>query len=113
MSVSFGKLFQPTLLSSDGANLYTADTTATGVLRNILLHVANVSSATRTVTVHAIPSGGSPASTNKIANAMSVPVNDYILITVPYLEDGDRIYAEADQDSALTAHFVSGDTFTS
>ncbi len=77
-----------------------------------MVRVTNVTEATRTVTLYAVPSSGSASDTNAIVKNFAVPSNDYVLVSVPYLEDGDTLQGKADQASALNIQFEKGDSYT-
>lgn len=113
-SVTYQKLFEPSLLTTGAATIYTVPSTSVAgtVLRNMVIRVTNYSTATRSTTLHAVPSGGSVSNTNAFANAIAIPVNDYVDFQVPLLEVSGALQALADQNAALNIQFISGNLFT-
>lgn len=90
MPIALSKLFVPTLLTSSLATTYTVAGTSTTIIENLVVRVTNTTGTAETVTGNAVPSGGSASDTNEICN-VSVPANDYLLITIPVLAFGDFI----------------------
>lgn len=90
MAIALKKLFAPTLLTNTVATIYTLNEESSAVIENMTVRLTNTTATGEICTGHAIPSGGSASDTNEIFNA-SVPADDFVLVTIPVLSDGDFI----------------------
>lgn len=112
-SNTFPVLFNSQMIGATASTVYDVPTTPAGItLQNLQLKLTNVTNATRTVTVYAVPSAGSPSPTNAVALDMAVPPNDYILIPVERLGNGGTIQALADTASAVNIQPIGGKLHT-
>lgn len=108
MPVALSKLFVPTLLTNALATIYTVAGPSTTIVENLVVRVTNTSASAETVTGNAVPSGGSASDTNEICN-VSVPANDYLLITIPVLSYGDFVqFKQANSGTICNIQHESG-----
>lgn len=97
------------LPAAAGTAFYTTPSTpTTSKLKGAVMRFTNTDTVAHTVTVHAIPSGGTAANSNMVVNAKSIGPNDFIDIEIPVLEAGGEIEAFADATTSVTAHLLSG-----
>ena len=108
MAVSLKKLFAPTLLTNSLATIYTLSESNTTIIENMVVRLTNTTGTAETVTGHAVPSGGSASDTNEIFNA-SVPANDFVLVTIPVMENGDFIqFSQTNSGTIVNIQHESG-----
>ena len=89
--IVLSKLFEPALLTSSLATIYTLTSVPTNtVIENLVVRLTNVTGAGETVTGNVVPLSGSASTTNQIFSA-AVPANDYTLVTIPVMKYGDFI----------------------
>lgn len=91
-------------LGTGASTLYTCPANMRGTPKQ--LNIANTTGTARTVTVYAVPSGGSPSATNTVAPGITVPPNS-MLSLAPWIAntvllEADTIQALASAASALT-----------
>ena len=112
MSVAYKKLFEPTILTTSAATIFTlnasAGATSTTILENLVLRVVNYTATPTTVTGYAIASGGSASNDEIFCSALAVPANDYVLVTVPVMAFGGFIQMLAADATTITVHHESG-----
>ncbi|MDP5211365.1 hypothetical protein, partial [Microbulbifer sp. 2205BS26-8] len=78
--------FNSIMLEDTISTLYAVPSSPSGtILQNLQIKITNTTSATRTVSVYAVPVSSSPAPDNAVALNMSIPPNDYILLPVERL----------------------------
>ena len=109
----FPVLFNSTLLTTSQAEIYAVPSSPSGIqLHDLQLKLTNVSSATRTVDLWAIPSGGSASDTTAIVVDFPIPPKDYVLVPLERLGASGTIEGLADQGSAVTIQPVGGKLHT-
>jgi hypothetical protein len=112
MAISLKKLFEPTLLTASNATIYTVDEATTTIIENLVVRLTNTTASPETVTGYAVPSGDSASTTNRIFNK-AVPANDFTLVTVPTLKNGDFIqFAQSGGTTIVNIQHESGLTKT-
>ena len=85
--------------------LYTAPSSTTSLIKNII--ICNTTSAAATVTLSLVPSGGSAAVTNRIMSALNISANDTVAMDLSgVLSTGDFISALQGTSGALTLHIT-------
>lgn len=109
-AITFLKLSPPQYCTASSVVFYTVTATpSTTLLRNAVARFTNTDTDVHLVTVHAVPSGGSPDATNILVPAKAVAVNDYLDVVIPELESGDAVYIKNDVGTTdVVAHFLSG-----
>lgn len=86
--------------------LYTVPAGRSVILKHIM--VTNTTGSAATFTLSLVPSGGSPAASNRLYVATSVPANGLIsLILSQVMNQGDFLSALQPTTNALTMH-ISG-----
>jgi ABC-type transport system involved in Fe-S cluster assembly fused permease/ATPase subunit len=112
MSVTYKKLFEPTILTTSAATIFTLNSSAGAVdstiLENLVLRVMNYTAGAITVSGYAIASGGTASDDEYFCKAMSIPANDYALVTVPVMAFGGFIQMLASSNTSITVHHESG-----
>lgn len=113
MTISYVKLFQPTLLTTSDATIYTVPTVpATSLLRNARVRLTNFTTTATTGRVHAVPNGGSIGTTNAFFYEVTIPANDYVDVDVPIMAAGDTIQARAGTASSVNIQATAGGLFS-
>jgi hypothetical protein len=89
-----------TVLTTSPSAVYTSS----GNTVVTLLYFCNTSGGTRTVNVYVVPSGGSATSSTQIYKNVSITASDTLIIDSEkiILENGDKIFADADSNSSVT-----------
>jgi hypothetical protein len=89
-----------TVLTTSPVAVYTSS----GNTVVTLLYFCNTSGGTRTVNVYVVPSGGSATSSTQIYKNVSITASDTLIIDSEkiILENGDKIFADADSNSSVT-----------
>lgn len=113
MAIAYAKFFQPTLLTTSLATIYTVPATPAGnLLRNARIRLTNFTTSAATARVHAIPSAGSASTTNAFFYDITVPADDYVDVDVPIMAAGDFIQALAGTASAINIQAIAGGIFS-
>lgn len=102
------RLTSPSQLGTTVGALYTVPASTVTKVTEILL--CNTSGATRTATLHLVPSAGVAANGNKIASAINIPSDGtplHLQFNELYMSAGDSIQALASGGSSVTV-YVSG-----
>lgn len=113
MAISYSKLFEPTVLTTSAATLFTVGATPTSnLLRGGRVRFTNTTAGAVTVTAHCIAAAGSAADGNAIIKAKSIAANDYLDIDLPAMKAGDFLQALASAATSITAHYITGSIFS-
>lgn len=109
MAISFQKLFQPVQLGTSASTIFTNSASpATSFLRNGRLLLANTSASAASVTLYAVPSGGSASSTNQFLPAVSISPYSQLQVDIPELAAGDFIQGLASTGAVISVHAMDG-----
>jgi hypothetical protein len=113
MAITYSKLFEPTVLTTSAATLFTVGATpTTNLLRGGRVRFTNTTAGAVTVTAHAVPLAGSAADGNAILKAKSIAANDYLDVDLPMMKAGDFFQALAGAGASITAHLIAGSVFS-
>jgi hypothetical protein len=108
MAISLKKLFEPTALTASNATIYTADGATTTIIENLVVRLTNTTASPETVTGYAVPSGDTAGDTNRIFNK-AVEGDDFTLVTIPVLKNGDFIqFAQSAGGAIVNIQHESG-----
>lgn len=114
MTVQVIQMFEPTVLTTSAATLYTV--TGTGVTSTVLgrgrIRFTNPTGSAVAVTAYAVPFGGTAGAGNVFCPALSVAGGSNLDIDVPALNYGDFIQAFASAGSAIVALALDGVMFS-
>lgn len=89
MAITLSKLFEPTLLTSSAATIYTVTGATNVIVENLVLRLTNTTGTGETCTINT----GTASTTNQIFNA-EVPANDFVLVSVPVLKLSNIVQAK-------------------
>lgn len=110
--VSLKKLFQPTILTTSAATIFTLNAAAgagtTTIIENLVLRVMNYTAGSITVTGYAVASGDTASDAEYFCKDMSIAANDYSLVTVPVMDYNGFIQMMASANTSITVHHESG-----
>lgn len=96
------RLSGPTLLSSSVGPAYTVPAGTTGVVKQIILN--NTGSLNSTVTIHVVPNGGSPTTSNQVVSQLSIAGYSQIIWSADIpLQPGESVQLLASLNSVVTA----------
>lgn len=109
MAVIVTQLFAPSLLSNTVGTIYTAPTSPTNIaVYGVRARFTNQDTATRSITVYAVPSGGSAATSNEVVATKSIAASDFLDLDLPVLAAGGSYQALADVASKVNMSQLSG-----
>ncbi len=109
MTISYKKLFAPLKLVIAGAKIFTVDVApTTNLLLNGRVRAANNTGSAATVTLNAVPVGGTADDTNVLVKGYSVPPNGWLDTDLPEMAAGDFLQGYAGTDNAITLHYMDG-----
>ncbi|GAC1609422.1 MAG: hypothetical protein NVS3B3_15970 [Aquirhabdus sp.] len=109
MAITYTKLFQPLQLGSVAAKIVAVPVApASSILLNGRLRAVNNTGVATTVTIYAMPVGGSAAITNILVNAKSISANDWLDTDLPEMAAGDEIWAFTGTVNSVTLHYMDG-----
>lgn len=109
MAVTYLRFFAPQLIPLAGATIYTVPTTPTQtMLKAMRVRLSNTSAAPVSVTLNAVPSGQSVATSNICLPAVAIAPNDYLDVDFPDLSQGDSIFAIAGTNNVVTITQIDG-----
>lgn len=113
MSISYAKLFQPTVLTTALVTIYTVPLQpASSLLRTARIRLTNTTVTAKTARVHAIPSGGIALDGNAFFFDQTVPANNYVDVDVPIMGAGDVIQALASATPGVNIQAITGAIFS-
>jgi hypothetical protein len=109
MTILFTKLFQPSVLTTTAAAIYTVPASpTTSLLGNGQVLLTNDTASTIAVSLWAVPSGGSNLQANLFFPAIGVAAYQTQLVNVPQLGAGDALWASAGTSSAISIAAMNG-----
>lgn len=108
MSNTYVKLFAPTLLTASATTIYTMPSVAGTVIKNFIVRVTNTDSSARTVTLYAVPDGGSASATNVFFSAVSLAPGESQEVNVPTLDASDTLQGLASTTSVVNIQEAGG-----
>lgn len=114
MAIDILHLFNPNQVDNAAAEtLYTVPSTPTSIrLIGMRVRFCNTTAGAVTISVWAVPSGGSAADTNASLKGYSIAANDYIDVDIPTMEAGDFLQAQAGAATSITASCLAGALFS-
>lgn len=113
ISITYSKFFNPTVLTTTAATLFTVPAVPdTSLLRGGRVRFTNTTAGAVTVTAYAVPEAGTAADGNTIVKAKSIAANDYLDIDLPLMPKGAFLQALASANTSVTAHAISGAYFS-
>ena len=102
-------LFSSTLLGAIVNTLYTVQATPDSItLQDLQLKITNTSAATRTVSIYAVPKGGSVGAATAVALNMSIAPRDYIILPIERLAAESTIQGLADVANDVNVQPIGG-----
>lgn len=110
---TFPVFFNSQLLGDTVNTLYTVPSSPSGItLQDLQVKLTNTTTATRSVSVYAVQSAGSPTPDNAVVYEMTIPPNDYVMVPVERLPNSASIQAAADIASAVSIQPIGGKLHT-
>ena len=109
MTISYTKFFQPLQVPLTSTLIATVPAQpASNVLINGRVRATNITATAATITLYAVPVGGTASGANTLVAAKSVAPNDWLDSDLPEMLAGDMLYALAGTVSAITLHYIDG-----
>ncbi len=106
---SYPNFFDSQYLKNTNDTIYNVPTSpSTQMLQHLQVKLANVTEATRLVTLYAVPPDESADDKYAIVKSITVPARDYIYILVPVIDAGGSLEGFADSASAVNIQAISG-----
>lgn len=99
-ALSYNRLFSSKIVNNAADDLIF--TLSAGVLRNLVILIANNTGGAVTLDGWVVPTAGSTAASNKFLEDYSIAANTFVEIAVPKMITGDMLYLRAGTSSALT-----------
>lgn len=110
--ITLKKLFEPTILTTSAATIFTLNTASgagtTTILENLVLRVVNYTAGSITVSGYAVASGDTASDADYFCKDLSIAANDYSLVTVPVMAYNGFIQMLASAGTSITVHHESG-----
>lgn len=110
MSATVQKLFAPLTLNGAGQTVYTVPDA--NVLEHFRVRVTNIDSSSHTITLYAVPSGGSPATANTCIPTETLGANSHTDFDIPVLQSNDFLSALSDDANHLVITGIEGILYT-
>lgn len=98
-ALNYGRNFASKVIANTADDIFTLDS---GILRNLVIYVNNITGSAATLDGWLIPASGSAASANKFLNGYSIAGNASAEIPVPKMIEGDTLTLQASTSNALT-----------
>lgn len=109
MALTIKQLFEPTVLTTGAATLYTCPASPpTSVLPNGRVRFTNTTGGAVTITAYAVPSAGTAGAGNCFAFQEAIGPNAHADYDVPMLAAGDFLQALASAGTSITATALQG-----
>lgn len=114
MTITYSAFFAPTVLGTTAATLGSPvpSTPTTTLLRGGRIRLTNTTAGAATVTLYAVPFGGTAGVGNAFLAAKSINANDFLDVDVPIMPAGAFIQALASAATTITAHMISGGLYS-
>lgn len=106
MALFYSKFFEPVVLTTSAATLYTVP--ANQIMRGTVIRFTNTTAGIITFTCYAVPSGGAAGVGNSIVSGKAISPNDFFDLIIPTMKANDFIQALASANTSITAHFLQG-----
>lgn len=108
MPIVTKKLFPPQQLGVDLADVFSLSEGGNAIIENMVIRAVNTTGSAVSIDAQAIPASGSAAEANKILSGLTIPANDYELITIPVMANGDKLQMAAGAATSISIHHESG-----
>ena len=113
MSITYTTFFNPTVLTTSAATLYTVPASPSStVLRGGRMRLTNTTGGAVSATLYAVPLAGSAAAGNAFVSGKTISANDFLDVDVPLMGPGAFIQGLAGAATSITAHMISGSLFS-
>lgn len=113
MPVQVVKMFDPFLLESVAATLYTVPSgSGSIVLGRARIRFTNITSLQAFVTAYGVPSGSGAGPQNAFSMNLGIVANSYVDVDVPQLSAGGYIVAAAGTSGAIVVHSMDAVLFS-
>lgn len=113
MTISYSNFFASTVLGTSAAVLLTIPASpAATLLRGGRIRLTNTSGSATTVTLHSVPSAGTPVVGNAFVFEKSINVGDYLDVDVPIMPASATLQALAGAATSITASMLSGGLYS-
>lgn len=99
-ALSYSRLFSSKVVNNAAED--DIFTLSSGILRNLVILIANNTGGAVTLDGWVIPSGGSSAASNKFLEDYSIAANTHVEIAVPKMIAGDKLTLQASAAASLT-----------
>ena len=106
MALFYSKFFEPTVLTTAVATLYTVP--AGQIMRGTVVRFTNTTGGIINFTAYAVPNAGAAGASNMVVSARPISPNDFFDLIIPTMKAGDFIQALASANTSITAHFLQG-----
>lgn len=113
MAVQIPQLFDPVVLTTSAAAIYTAPASPASIaVSGIKVRFTNTTAGSVSVTAYAVPSAGTAGAGNCCANAEAIAANNHLDLVIPVLGPGDFFSALASAGTSITVSQLSGTIFS-
>ena len=113
MTVQVVQMFEPTVLTTTPATLYTVPLNPITVLGRGEILFVNTDASPHVVNAYAIPAGGSFGTGNEFVPGVTIAAGGTLDVAVPNLGSNDFLQAKADAPGVVTIFALNGVIFFS
>lgn len=114
MAITYSKFFEPTVLTTSAATIFTVPASpASNLLRGGRVRLTNTTTSAKTARLHAVPAAGALADANAFFFDQTVPANGYVDIDVPIMKAGDFLQGLASATPGVQISAIAGGIFSS
>jgi hypothetical protein len=109
MAITYQLFFEPQQVPAADTVIFVVPVTPTQtVLKSMRVRLANTTAATASITLNAVPAGGSVGAANSCLPGVSVAASDYLDVDVPDMAAGDALHAAGGTANAITITQLDG-----
>ena len=108
MALTFSKLFAPQQLPAAVGTIFTCPTPSTTVLKNGRVRLLNTAVGVMSVTLYAVPSGGSATASNCFLSGMAISAGSFLDTNIPTMASGDTLQGFATVATSVTISEMGG-----
>lgn len=108
MPIVTKKLFQPVQLGTSLGPVFKLSEGASAIIENMVVRAVNTTGSGVSIEAQVVPAIGSAGNANKIVSVLSILPNDYELVTIPVMANGDQLQMSASAATSISIHHESG-----
>lgn len=109
MTITYQQFFAPQQIPAADTTIFTVPATPQQtMLKSMRVRLTNTTNAAASITLYAVPVGGTPGAANNCLPGVSINANDYLDVDVPDMAAGGALHALGGTANAITITQLDG-----